>query len=139
MFNFPMVKKSPNATFKLGLLALTLCLGFPANGCAKDLVIGHFSGTNYGDWKTTGTAFNLGPASDGRLPKLGIENARDNNIASSEMEGDGPTGTLTSPEFKISRKYISFLISGGDYEHDTCINLPAHQWQNYKKRDRLAK
>jgi hypothetical protein len=23
------------------------------------------------------------------------------------MEGDAPTGTLTSPEFKIARKYIS--------------------------------
>jgi sucrose-6-phosphate hydrolase SacC (GH32 family) len=39
------------------------------------------------------------------------------------MAGDGPTGTLTSPEFTIARNYISFLISGGDYERDTCVNL----------------
>ena len=71
----------------------------------------------------TGTAFNLGPASDGLLSKLRIENSRDNRVASSEIEGDRPRGTLTSPEFKIARKYISFLISGGDYEHDTCVNL----------------
>jgi sucrose-6-phosphate hydrolase SacC (GH32 family) len=91
--------------------------------CADDLAIGHFGSTNYGDWKLTGTAFNLGPVSDGLLPKLEIENARDNRVASSEIEGDGPTGTLTSPEFKVARKYISFLISGGDYERDTCVNL----------------
>ena len=42
------------------------------------------------------------------------------------MEGDAATGTLTSPEFKIKRKYISFLISGGDYERDTCVNLLVH-------------
>src|ERR1035438_7809423 len=105
------------------LLILTASLGFIVNCNADDLVIGHFTSTNYGDWNTTGTAFNLGPAADGLLAKLEIENARDNRVASSEMEGDGPTGTLTSPEFKIARKYISFLIGGGDYERDTCLNL----------------
>jgi sucrose-6-phosphate hydrolase SacC (GH32 family) len=54
---------------------------------------------------------------------LKIENAADNRVASSEIEGDGAIGTLISPEFKIARKYISFRISGGDYEHDTCLNL----------------
>jgi sucrose-6-phosphate hydrolase SacC (GH32 family) len=110
-------------TFRLSLLALIGYLGFPVNCSADDLVIGHFGSTNYGDWKISGTAFKSGPASDGLLLKLEIENARDNRVVSSEMEGDGPTGTLTSPEFKIARKYISFLISGGDYEHDTCVNL----------------
>jgi sucrose-6-phosphate hydrolase SacC (GH32 family) len=65
----------------------------------------------------------LGPTSDALLPQLEIENARDHRVASSYREGDGPTGTLTSPKFKIARPYISFLIGGGDYEHDTCINL----------------
>jgi fructan beta-fructosidase len=111
------------AILNFGLLALTLFLGLPANCCAEDLVIGHFGSTNYGDWMPTGTAFNSGPASDDVLPKLKIENARDHCVATSKMEGDGPTGTLTSPDFTIARKYISFLISGGDYEHDTCLNL----------------
>jgi fructan beta-fructosidase len=109
--------------FGFSLSALTAIFGVLVNCNAEDLVIGHFNGTNYGDWTKTGTAFNLGPASDGLLAKLEIENARDNRVASSEMEGDGPTGTLTSPEFTITRKYISFLIGGGDYERDTCLNL----------------
>src|ERR1017187_6374135 len=112
--------------YGFSLLVLTASLGFLVNCNADDLVIGHFTSTNYGDWKTTGTAFNLGPASDGLLSKLEIENARDNRVASSEIEGDGPTGTLTSPEFKIARKYVSFFIGGGDYERDTCVNLLVH-------------
>jgi len=98
-------------------------LGLAGNCSAQDLRIPGFTGTNYGDWKTTGLAFRLGPVSGDALVRLGIENSRDNRVISSQMEGDGPTGTITSPPFKIARKYISFLISGGDYERDTCLNL----------------
>ncbi len=104
-------------------LVLAANLAFLASACADDLWIGNFSVTNYGAWTATGTAFNLGPASDGLLPKLEIENAAGDQVISSEIEGDGPMGTLTSPEFKIVRPYIAFRIGGGDYEHETCLNL----------------
>ena len=104
-------------------LVLAFTLASLGNCSANDLVIGRFGSTNYGGWKQAGTAFKLGPASDGLLAKLEIENAADNRVVSSEIEGDGPTGTLTSPVFKIARPYISFRIGGGDYEHDTCVNL----------------
>ena len=110
-------------TCRFTLLAVAIYLPLLANCRADDLAVGHFGSTNYGDWKATGTAFRLGPASDGLLPKLEIENASDNQVASSEIENDGPTGTLTSAEFKIARNYIAFRIGGGDYEHDTCLNL----------------
>jgi fructan beta-fructosidase len=118
------IYSTDSRTFSLWALAIHLTLLAPCS--AGDLAIGHFGGTNYGDWKMTGTAFSLGPAADGLLPKLQIENSRDNRVASSGIEGDRPTGTLTSPEFKIARKYISFFISGGDYERDTCVNLLIH-------------
>ncbi|MDR3459614.1 MAG: glycoside hydrolase family 32 protein [Verrucomicrobiae bacterium] len=105
------------------LMTFAIQLAFQANCHGEDLAIGRFGSTNYGDWKATGTAFRLGPAADELLPKLEIENASDNRVVSSEMEGDAPTGTLTSPEFKIVRNYISFRIGGGDYERDTCVNL----------------
>ena len=105
------------------LFVLAVNLGILLSCSAGDLAIGHFGGTNFGDWTVAGTAFNSGLAASAQFAKLGIENARDNQVVSSEIAGDEPTGTLTSPEFKITRKYISFLISGGDYERDTCINL----------------
>ena len=107
------------------ILVILLSSLVPAG--AKDLPIGHFGNGDYGDWQTTGTAFKFGPAGGDWLPKLDIENADGNLVASSEKvatgQDDQPQGTLTSPMFKIARKYISFRIGGGDYEHDTCISL----------------
>jgi len=85
-------------------------------------VIADFKGNNYGAWRATGTAFDRGPASGPKLAELEIENAQ-GSVASSEMDGDSPIGTLTSPEFTIAQNFISFLIAGGDYEHHTCLNL----------------
>jgi len=120
------MRNNVTITNGFNLLVLAISLPFVVNCRADELAIGHFGSTNYGDWKLAGTAFNPGPVAGAQFAKLGIENARDNQIVSSEVAGDGPTGTLTSPEFKVARKYISFRISGGDYEHDTCINLLIH-------------
>jgi fructan beta-fructosidase len=105
------------------LPALATLFGFLVTCSAEDLAIAPFTKTDYGDWKVTGKAFSKGPASGSLLPKLEIENAKDNEVASSEIEGDGPTGTLSSPEFTIARNYLAFRIAGGDYERDTCVNL----------------
>ena len=123
MLNLKTVNAAARKTFGIACLAFAAHFGFFNDCRAGDLAIGHFGSTNFGDWTATGTAFNSGPATDEVFPKLGIENARDHQVASSAMGGDDPIGTLTSPEFKIERKYISFLISGGDYERDTCLNL----------------
>jgi len=105
------------------LLALTSCPALAGNAPAADLNIGRFGETNFGDWTLTGTAFDSGPLTVDQAAHWGIENARDQSVITSKQTGDGPTGSLTSPEFKIKRKYISFLVGGGDYEHDTCVNL----------------
>src|SRR5689334_4845977 len=78
-----------------------------------DLIIADFEGNDYGTWKATGTAFRRGPARGELLAQLEIENPRGRSVASSEIEGDGPQGTLTSREFKITRRYISFRVGGG--------------------------
>jgi fructan beta-fructosidase len=44
-------------------------------------------------------------------------------LANSYHGGDDSTGSLTSPEFKIQRPFINFLIGGGKYPGETCINL----------------
>ncbi|RYG33626.1 hypothetical protein EON81_17735, partial [bacterium] len=78
---------------------------------------------SYGSWTATGTAFNPGPAPVELLTKLAIGNARSGGVISSEIEGDEPTGILSSPVFKIERKFISFLIGGGDEEFLTSLEL----------------
>jgi sucrose-6-phosphate hydrolase SacC (GH32 family) len=96
---------------------------FAAENSPDDVVIADFEGQDFGQWHATGTAFRQGPARDPQFAALEIENARGRGVASSEMEGDRPVGTLTSPAFRIQRSYISFLIGGGDYERHACLNL----------------
>lgn len=91
---------------------------------AEEVGIGRFGGADYGDWKASGEAFKKGPVvKDELLKTLEIENAGGFPVASSEVDGDGPTGTLTSPVFRITRPYIAFRIGGGDYEMHACMDL----------------
>ncbi|WP_405782905.1 hypothetical protein [Streptomyces sp. NBC_00859] len=89
-----------------------------------DIVINDFESRVWGDWSTSGSAFGTGPAiGDELLRKLEISNYRGIGVASSERDGDGPTGTVASPGFRVQRDYIAFGIGGGDYERVTCLNL----------------
>lgn len=105
------------------LFIVVLAVAAVASRAREDVRIGDFEKGDYGKWTATGTSFAKGPARGGLLAQLEIENAGDTSVASSEIDGDGPQGTLTSPEFKISRNYISFRVGGGDYERFTCVNL----------------
>ena len=108
--------------FKAFIIATLLPLA-PCNSHADEIVIGRFEKSGYDDWQATGTAFQRGPASGELLTKLEIETAAGLMVASSEIEGDGPVGTLTSPEFRLTKPYLSFRIGGGNDEHSTCLNL----------------
>jgi fructan beta-fructosidase len=44
-------------------------------------------------------------------------------LVNSFFNGDGTTGRLTSPDFKVERRGISFLIGGGGHVGKTCLNL----------------
>jgi sucrose-6-phosphate hydrolase SacC (GH32 family) len=88
-----------------------------------DILIADFEGTDYGAWKTTGEAFGPGPAR-GTLPgQMHVDGFKGQGLVNSFYGGDKSTGTLTSPEFKIERKFISFLIGGGRNPEKTCMNL----------------
>ena len=71
------------------------------------VVAGHvleaFEGDSFGGRQGTGTAFGGG-------------------LANSFHNGDGSTGTLTSPPFQITNSYIDFLIGGGS-QKETCMKL----------------
>jgi sucrose-6-phosphate hydrolase SacC (GH32 family) len=106
------------------LIAVSLVLTASLlHAAAPDLVIADFEGDTYGDWKTTGTAFGTGPA-HGTLPhQMTVEGFAGRGLVNSFNGGDGSTGTLISPEFRLKRKYLSFLIGGGGWEGKTCLNL----------------
>ena len=88
-----------------------------------DLLIEDFESDDYGEWKVEGKAFGPGPAR-GTLPgQMEVSGYRGERLVNTFYEGDGTTGTLTSPEFTIRRNYINFLVGGGGYAGKTCINL----------------
>lgn len=94
-----------------------------AKAAEPDLVLADFEGDTYGAWTATGKAFGPGPAR-GTLPgQMHVEGYQGQGLVNSFFEGDKTTGSLTSPEFKIERNYLSFLIGGGGHVDQTCLNL----------------
>lgn len=107
------------------LLVVWLGLLLPVLSQAQrpDIVLADFEGSNYGGWKVTGEAFGTGPAR-GTLPgQMQVNGYLGQGLVNSFYNGDGTTGTLTSPPFKIERRFIKFLIGGGKYPGKTCVKL----------------
>ncbi len=105
-------------------LTSILVLGFALIArAADDIVIADFEGKDYGAWKADGAAFGPRPA-QGTLPhQMEVSGFAGHGLVNSFYGGDKSTGTLTSPEFKIERKFITFLIGGGGWAGTTCMNL----------------
>jgi fructan beta-fructosidase len=94
-----------------------------ADGSRADVVVADFEGDDYGAWQVTGTAFGNGPA-HGTLPgQMEVTGFQGRGLVSSYAGGDDSTGTLTSPAFDIQRPFINFLIGGGGFANETCLNL----------------
>ncbi len=88
-----------------------------------DLPVADFEGADYGNWAVTGEAFGSGPAK-GALPgQMPVDGFEGKGLVNSFHKGDASTGTLTSPEFVIERRFLRFLIGGGGWEGRTCLNL----------------
>ena len=89
----------------------------------SDVLVADFESATYGDWKTTGEAFGPGPA-QGTLPgQMPVSGYKGERLVNTFFKGDGTTGTLTSPPVKLERKFVNFLIGGGEHPGETCINL----------------
>jgi len=90
---------------------------------ASDIVFADFEGADYGQWTASGTAFGRAPAK-GALPgQMPVSGYRGHGLINTYLGGDGSTGTLTSPEFRIDRPYIRFLIGGGKDEERLFLSL----------------
>lgn len=94
-----------------------------AAGDPQPLVLADFESADFGAWQAAGTAFGSGPAR-GTLPRqMRVEGFLGSGFVNSFHGGDGAQGTLTSPPFRIERKYLTFLIGGGGWPDETCVNL----------------
>jgi sucrose-6-phosphate hydrolase SacC (GH32 family) len=104
-------------------LAACFIIAAPALWAVEDIAVADFEGRDYAPWTATGEAFGTGPAKGtlpGQMPVSGFEGT---GLVNSFHGGDDATGSLTSPEFKIERKFITFLIGGGKNHQTTCMNL----------------
>jgi len=86
-------------------------------------VFAGFDDASYGTWTATGNAFGDGPARGALGDQQPVTGFRGAGLINSFKNGDGATGTLTSPEFTVARSHINFLIGGGAHPGETCLNL----------------
>ncbi len=92
---------------------------------AEDILIADFEGKDYGDWKAEGEAFGPRPAR-GTLPdQMPVSGFLGKGLVNTYFKGDSTTGTLTSPPLRIQRTFLCFLIGGGGYKDETCMDLLA--------------
>ncbi len=98
----------------------------PATAAAPQrpaIIFETFEGKDYGAWRIEGEAFGTKPAR-GALPNQNaVSGFEGKGLVNSFVGGDSPQGALTSPPFTISRRYINFLIGGGNFPDQTCIDL----------------
>ena len=103
----------------------------PFASAGEPVIFADFEEGSWGDWKVEGKAFGETPAIGSKDPRIGFSGKRKLEGWSSEAlasswnasRGDAATGRLTSPEFKIEKPIIAFLIGVGRHEDLQCLNL----------------
>ena len=90
-------------------------------------MLADFEGSDYGDWTTTGEAFGDAPATGAFPGQQAVSGFEGTGLVNTFIDGDAPTGTLTSPAFEITSEHINFLIGGGRHPMSvtdpTAVNL----------------
>ena len=82
-----------------------------------------FESDTYEAWMVTGEALGPGPAKGTLVGQMHVDGFRGKGLVNSFFQGDNAIGTLTSPEFRIQRKFISFLIGGGKNPDKLALQL----------------
>ena len=101
----------------------------PATSQRPDIPLADFEADTWENsgWVAEGDAFQTGPHA-GTLPYVkgfqGKGYAHSHNIRlASQGDPDNLTGTLTSPPFKAERRYLGFLLVGGDRPAELAVEI----------------
>ncbi len=105
------------------LANLAILITTAALRAAEPIIIADFESDTYGAWKVEGDAFGKGPAHGKLGGQQNVEGFLGKGLVNSFNGGDNGIGKLTSPSFKIERKFITFLTGGGGWANETCMNL----------------
>jgi len=90
---------------------------------AEDILIENFErGVDDAGWTIEGEE-GFGDIADKALETGVTGYEREKYVYSALFVGDDSRGTFTSPLFAIERDHINFLIGGGGFEGETCMNL----------------
>jgi uncharacterized protein (DUF608 family) len=80
----------------------------------ETIVFADFEGGDFGGWAGEGAAVGDGP-STGTLPnQQAVSGFEGTGFVNTFAGGDRSEGTMLSPEFTVSRRYINFLLGGGE-------------------------
>jgi sucrose-6-phosphate hydrolase SacC (GH32 family) len=89
----------------------------------RPVVVADFEGGSYSGWAATGDAFGSAPAAGSIGTQQAVDGFQGKGLVNTFRNGDASTGTLTSPEFQIDRKHLSFLVGGGYKPETLAVNL----------------
>ena len=105
--------------------AQLLGAGLPDTTASTDIVYEDFEAKTYdtAKWTVEGNAFGTGPARGTLGGQQNVSGFGGQGLVNTYLNGDAATGKLTSKTFTIERRYIHFLIGGGNHAGQTCINL----------------
>jgi len=105
------------------VLGLAVMLIGGAALAAEDILIEDFErGVDDAGWAVEGDE-GFGDIADKALETGVTGYQREKFVYTALFVGDDSRGTFTSPLFEIERDHINFLIGGGGFDGETCMNL----------------
>jgi sucrose-6-phosphate hydrolase SacC (GH32 family) len=81
-------------------------------GPADSTTFADFERADHSGWSTTGSAFGEGPTEGPVSGQPLVKGYSGRRLLNSFNGGGEATGTLTSPEFTITKRYVNFLVGG---------------------------
>ncbi len=87
------------------------------------MLIDDFEHNSYNDWTVIGQAFGPGPAGGNLFTQQTVSGFLGNKLVNSFFGGTAAQGKLISPDFIIQKKFIGFLIGGGNHPTGAYIKL----------------